>query len=290
MISFGRILFPVDLSKQGQEAAPFVAAMAKRFHSEVTMLHVVEVPCPWYESPEAMTLQSTANLQTVITESKARLDRYVTDELEGIQVCRIIAQGEPARAITDVASRQRAGLIMMPTHGYGPFRRMLIGSVTAKVLHDAECPVWTGVHTDQIWSEKGAEWQRFLCAVDTESPDRELLQWAAQFAEEQGAQLQVVHAVHEAAPVPAGQESDTLRDFLLGVARERLDKMQSELGTRFDIWMRFGKVGHVVHQAALDHRADLILIGRGILRKAFGRLRSQAYSVIREAPCPVISV
>jgi len=290
MISFGRILFPVDLSKQGQEAAPFVAAMAKRFQSEVTMLHVVEVPCPWYESPEAMTLQSTANLQTVISESKDRLDRYLTDELADVRVCRIIAQGEPARAITDVAGRQRAGLIMMPTHGYGPFRRMLIGSVTAKVLHDAECPVWTGVHTDQIWSHHGAGWRRFLCAVDTEAPDRELLQWAAQFAAEQGAQLQVVHAVHEAAPIPSGQESETLRDFLLGVARERLDKMQSELGTHFDIWMRFGKVGHVVHQAALDHRADLILIGRGMIRKAFGRLRSQAYSVIREAPCPVISV
>lgn len=290
MTSFGRILFPVDLSKQGQEAAPFVAAMAKRFQSEVTLLHVVEVPCPWYESPEAMSLQSTANLQTVISESKARLDRYLADELADVRVCRLVAQGEPARAITDVARSRGAGLIMMPTHGYGPFRRMLIGSVTAKVLHDAQCPVWTGVHTDQIWSAKGAGWKRFLCAVDTEEQDRVLLHWAAQFAEEQGAELQVVHAVHEAAPIPAGQESETLRDFLLGVARARLDQMQSQIGTRFDIWMRFGKVGPVVHQAALDHRADLILIGRGLMRKALGGLRSQAYAVIREAPCPVISV
>jgi len=290
MISFRRILFPVDLSKQGREAAPFVAAMAKRFQSEVILLHVVEVPCPWYESPEAMAVQSIANLQTVVSESRDRLESYLAGELEGIKICRLVAQGEPARAITDTARNRQADLIMMPTHGYGPFRRMLIGSVTANVLHDAECPVWTGVHTDQIWSKKGAGWQRFLCAVDTDTADGELLQWAAQFAREQGAQLQVVHAVHEAAPIPSGQESDTLRDFLLGVAKERLAKMQAEAGTNFDVWLRFGKVGQVVHQAALDHQADLILIGRGLIRKTLGRLRSQAYSVIREAPCPVISV
>jgi len=290
MTAFRRILFPVDLSKQGLEAAPFVAAMAKRFDSEVYLVHVVQVPCPWYESPEAMSLQSTANLQTVVTESSARLDSYLAGELAGVRACRMVVQGEPARAITDIARDRQADLIMMPTHGYGPFRRMLIGSVTAKVLHDAQCPVWTGVHTDQLWSEKGAGWQRFLCAVDTEAQDGELLKWAAQFAREQGAQLQVVHAVHEAAPIPSTQESETLRDFLLGVARERLAKMQAAIGTDFDIWMRFGKVGHVVHQAALDHQADLVLIGRGLLRKPLGRLRSQSYAVIREAPCPVISV
>lgn len=290
MICFGRILFPVDLSRQGEEAAPFVAAMAHRFQSEVTLLQVVEIPCPWYESPEAMSLQSAANLQTIVTESRARLENYLVNQLAGVRVCRIVAQGEPARVITDMARDRKADLIMMPTHGYGPFRRMLIGSVTAKVLHDAQCPVWTGVHTDQIWSEKGAGWNRFLCAVDTEAVDAELLRWAARFAQEQGAELHVVHAVHEAAPIPAGQESETLRDFLLAVARERLARLQSESGTSFEIEMRFGKVGHVVHQAALDHHVDLILIGRGLMRKALGRLRSQAYTLIREAPCPVISI
>jgi hypothetical protein len=57
------------------------------------------------------------------------------------------AEGDPASIITEYAARNRVDLIMMPTHGYGTFRSLLLGSVTAKVLHDAECPVWTGVHT-----------------------------------------------------------------------------------------------------------------------------------------------
>jgi hypothetical protein len=40
----------------------------------------------------------------------------------------------------------------------------------------------------------------------------------------------------------------------------------------------------------VGHSADIVIIGRGVIQKPFGRLRSGAYEVIREAPCPVISV
>jgi hypothetical protein len=46
----------------------------------------------------------------------------------------------------------------------------------------------------------------------------------------------------------------------------------------------------VVHQAALGHSADIVVIGRGVIQKPLGRLRTGAYEIIREAPCPVISV
>jgi hypothetical protein len=38
------------------------------------------------------------------------------------------------------------------------------------------------------------------------------------------------------------------------------------------------------------HSADLVLVGRGKIQKHFGRLRSNAYAIVRDAPCPVISV
>ena len=47
----------------------------------------------------------------------------------------------PPIRIVSYAREHTIDLIMMPTHGYGPFRSLLIGSVTAKVLHDIELPV-----------------------------------------------------------------------------------------------------------------------------------------------------
>jgi hypothetical protein len=48
--------------------------------------------------------------------------------------------------------------------------------------------------------------------------------------------------------------------------------------------------GHVVRAAAVGHDADLIVIGRGVMQKPFGRLWSRAYSIIRETPCAVLSI
>ncbi|HYL36284.1 MAG TPA: universal stress protein [Bryobacteraceae bacterium] len=288
MIAFRRILFPVDFSKQDQEAAPFVKAMAERFHSEVFLLHAAEFMPAWYGPPDAMALEPTLNFKGLLDERREHLIQHLSADLAGLHLRTVLEVGDPAKEIAKCARQQKIELIMMPTHGYGPFRRVLLGSVTAKVLHDTDCPVWTGVHTDQLWSQKHSEWRRFLCAVDAKEVS--LLQWASQFSREQKAELQVVHAVHASAPIPASQESRSLHDFLLETAQERMAKLQAEAGTSFEIQMKFGKVGDVVREAASECQADLVLIGRGVIQGVLGGLRSEAYDIIREAPCPVISI
>jgi len=289
MITFKRILFPVDFSKQDQEAAPFVRAMAERFHSEVILLHAAEFYPLGYGTPDAIVLEPMVNLESLMNVQREQLDQHLSADLAGPCVQRTVELGDPAREIAKYARDQEVDLIMMPTHGYGPFRRFLLGSVTAKVLHDTDCPVWTGVHTDQLWSHGHHQWRRFLCAVDADPRDAPLLRWAAQFSTEQKADLQVVHALPAAEPISPGHEPASLRGFLLDTAEQRIANLQSEAGTDLDILLRFGRVENVVRDAALAHEADLILIGRGVIHGMLGRLRSAAYGIIREAPCPVIS-
>jgi nucleotide-binding universal stress UspA family protein len=54
--------------------------------------------------------------------------------------------------------------------------------------------------------------------------------------------------------------------------------------------MEGGPVSKIVAAASLHHDADLVLVGRGVLTETFGQLRSNAYGVIRSAPCPVLSM
>jgi len=145
------------------------------------------------------------------------------------------------------------------------------------------------VRCDSDQSESDSEW-RFLCAVDADPRDAPLLRWAAQFSAEQKVELRVVHALQSAEPFPPGQEPASMRGFLLDMAEQRISDLQSAAGTNMDILLGFGRVEDVVRDTALAHQADLILIGRGVLQQALGRIRSAAYSIIREAPCPVISV
>ena len=86
------------------------------------------------------------------------------------------------------------------------------------------------------------------------------------------------------------EDNPSLSEFLFSVARERIDKLQAEAGTDFEVCLHGGKVGSVVRQSAMGHSADIVIIGRGVIQEPFGRLRSGAYKIVREAPCPVISV
>src|SRR3981189_1517415 len=85
----------------------------------------------------------------ILADLQTRLNSTLVKQFAHLPVERTAQLGDPAREITDFARKQRVDLIMMPTHGYGPFRSLLLGSVAAKVLHDAECPVWTAAHADE---------------------------------------------------------------------------------------------------------------------------------------------
>jgi nucleotide-binding universal stress UspA family protein len=289
MIKFDRILFPVDLSEQSRQAAPLVTTMAAKFNSKLIVLHVLPPRLSYYPLPAAATAAALQRDQEEHERCRKEFDSFIAELGRAISVEKRISEGDAAECIVSCAQENNIDLVMMPTHGYGRFRRLLLGSVTSKVLHDLACPVWTGVHMKEMWARADQQWTRFLCAVDADVRDAPLLKWAAQFAGEQHADLQVVHALHATAPTP-GIESESLCDFLFGVARKNIEKLQATAGTRLDIRLRLGPVGHVVREAALEQRADLILVGRGAIQEGFGRLRSSAYAVIREAPCPVISI
>jgi nucleotide-binding universal stress UspA family protein len=287
MIEFRRILFPVDFSARSSAAVPAVQAMAKRFGSELMVLHVVDLPPAGIAPPEAAAWATLIGADRLRQQGEIALERFIDREFRGSEVQAKSAEGDPATMIVDYARENGADLIMMPTSGLGRFRRLLLGSVTTKVLHDTTAPVWTGVHTQEIAAHPPSEWKRILCALEDHPRDLAVLQWAADFASEQKLELRLVHAVR--GPEDC-EDNPSFQTFLFDTARERIDKLQAQAGTKFEVCFQLGDPGRVVHQAAYGYSADLVLIGRGVMQKAFGRLRSGAYEIIREAPCPVISV
>jgi len=167
---------------------------------------------------------------------------------------------------------------MMPTHGHGAFRALFLGSVTAKVLRDTHCPVWTSVHAEDLSSHSPDRWKRILCAVEIDERGESVLKWAAQFAQRQNLDLQLVHAVAGADGMFTEESDPSMYGFLFHAARERLAKLQASAGTGIETRLMGGSAGNAVRQAALEYDADLIVIGRG------------GSTIIRAAPCPVISI
>jgi nucleotide-binding universal stress UspA family protein len=203
----------------------------------------------------------------------------------------MVAIGDAARSICETAVAERCDLIVMPTHGYGPFRRFLLGSVTAKVLHDAICPVFTSPHMETAPDYTSIGFSRVVCALDLGLHSREVLAWADRFARDYGAALTIAHAIPTAATRHAGFYFDP--DFgteLTRNASERIELLREDLNVSADVSIESGEVPVVVASAAECLNAGVLIIGRGSTPRAHGHLPTNAYAIVRESPCPVITI
>ena len=279
MFRFDRILYPIDFSDRCRGAGYFVEALGRRFDAEILMLHVVETPAEMYGPVQFPPFDLI----------EARLQSYLRMEFEGLRVRRVTVPGHPAVKIAEISAREKADLIVMPTHGYGPFRRFILGSVTAKVLHDVHCPVLTGAHMEEAHSEDAFHIRNILCAVDLGNNALPAVTHAEELARELGAALTVVHAVPATDARPDKYFDAELEQELARVARAEISDMLDKAGLSARICIAPGEPAKVVRLAAEHHHADLVVIGRSA-HGLLGRLRTHGYAIVRESPCPVLSL
>ena len=194
MLSMGKILLPIDFQDPSKIVVHQAAVLARRFQSEIVMLHVVTPLSYAAGMLEGNYVPKNFNdlLKELLQNAEKNLDKFLEPELVGLEVRRVVIEGDPATIIVQTARSEKASLIVMPTHGYGTFRRFLLGSVAAKVLHDSECPVWTGAHLEEEPKREFAI-RNVLCAVDLGEHSRKTADWAAQLTGQFGARLTLTH-------------------------------------------------------------------------------------------------
>jgi nucleotide-binding universal stress UspA family protein len=281
-----KILLPVDFSERSKGAAHYAKALACRFRSEIIIAHTSElsdllvsetgVPASWWEERRQ--------------QMQRDLEDFQADEFQNIRVRRVLLEGDVAHSIVYLAHSEKADLIVMPTHGYGRFRRFILGSVTAKVLHDADCPVLTGVHIEQMATLKPVFFRNVLCAIDFDAAGERAFRWAAEFAAEFHAGLTLVHAIPNIPFIEKSYYDQGLPMMLWQVAQQKSDELQKRAGMTADIILETGAVAEVVRNVAIARKGDVVVIGRHENAGLLGRLRANAYAIVRSSPCPVVSV
>lgn len=288
MLAIKNILFPIDFSERCCGAAPFVRTMAQRFGARITLMSVV---APFWQSGSGdLSGALVVDMDELKRDAEVRLNGAFAREFADLTVDRVAEIGDPAETITRYAHTQGADLIMMPTHGYGPFRSLLLGSVTAKVLHDAQCPVWTATHVEDAPALIHAAGRNILCAVDATPKSSPLMEWAAEYAKATSGTLRLVHVVSGVQGWPERQLDREFEETLRTQARESIEKLQKAVGVKTPLCVAVGDIPAAVREEAERHNSDLIIVGRGLLDETMGRLRTHVYGIIRHAPCPVLSV
>lgn len=140
-----RVLVPLDGSARSESALDFAARFAKLSGGSVELLQVVAPVVPLAPDGPAMTpaIVPPADDDLLRTSAAEYLDsRAAWLRADGIPVTlTVVSDSSAARAIVDTAECDRAELIAIATHGAGGLRRMLLGSVTDKVLRASALPL-----------------------------------------------------------------------------------------------------------------------------------------------------
>ncbi|HTU45422.1 MAG TPA: universal stress protein [Bryobacteraceae bacterium] len=285
-MKMNHILFPTDFSECSRALNPEVEWVANRFQSHVTLLHVFEIPVTWYGTGEA-PLMNAECFQQFAADAKQRLQDYPL-QVPTDRVTRVLAEGGAAWHIKNWVAEHDVDVIMMGTHGYGPVRRALLGSVAMKLLHDVSCPVWTHSpgETDQP-NRTGVS--KIICALELTQEAVSLLRFAKEIAQQFSASVRIIHSVPEIEPRAYRYFDTDFHKYLKNCAAKDIEQAQHDAATDFPVSISDGLIGRDTAILAASEQADLVVIGRGKTQGILGTLRTHAYDIIRQAPCPVLS-
>jgi nucleotide-binding universal stress UspA family protein len=282
-IKMDRILLPVDFQDSSSGIIHHAAAIARQFHSEIVILHVV-TPLSYSAGalPGNYVPAGRQDLMAeLIRQAQRALDEHLKPQLEGLPVKRLLREGDPAREILAAARAENVDLIMMPTHGYGGFRRFLLGSVTAKVLHDSQAAVWTGAHLERA-PQAPFLLGHVVCGVDLGPYSRKIVSWAAQLADRFRARLTLVHIT---AVVDTYGPAPEWKGALASLAAEQMTLLQADVGTKADLVVESGDVAARLNEVAQARGASLLVVGRHP-----SHLGGTGYAIVRESQFPVVSL
>jgi nucleotide-binding universal stress UspA family protein len=301
MLPFRNILLPTDFTPHARAALKYAAAFAREGAGRVVLFSVqggsvpanlLTLPDRSFDEPEHRWLgQLRADVKDVLADPL----------LEGLEVEPVIIEGDPATEIARAAREFEIDLVTVVTHGRKGLARALWGSTAEEIIAESPCPVLAVrppqrdfvEHRD---SHTEIRLNRVLLATSFRPADKAAEQTALQFVRRTGAELNVIYVISDYMeqmsdlfPDTGGSALSRFREYVAG----RMAGLGGESGVRIATHIAEGRPYEQIVSLASEKDVDLIVMGTSVHSSIFGGapvLGSELERVVRNAPCPVLSV
>lgn len=151
-----KILVPIDFSEASERVVEVAEKLALRTGASVTLMHIVDIEFyPFY----GLTVDPVQLIErNMIDISMTKLnDKVLELRKKGLHANWETDTGHPARIVAEYAERNNIDLIVIGSHGRSGFDRMMLGSISEKVIRSAPCPTVV-VNTSVIPEVVDADW------------------------------------------------------------------------------------------------------------------------------------
>ena len=306
MIAFRHILCPIDFSDTSTHALTYAIAFARWYEAQLTVLHVATTFAERIESASvggAARAPDPGSRDDIIARLRRSIEQAGATPLN---VRPLAQKGRASESIVKCAASMKADLLVMGTHGRSGFHRLLLGSVTEKVVRTATCPLLTVPPAAPATTPEPILFKRILCPIDYSPSALKALEYAQELGRQADGCVTVLHALEYMDPEESLEPSvfDPCRQAALENRRHQQhlidrarDRLHAQLAGEPRTWCEIEEVVAInraykeILQRASASDADLIVMGAqgtsGIELMLYG---SNTHHVVRAATCPVLTV
>lgn len=316
------IMCTVDFSQFTSESLGYSVALCKKFNAKLLLVHIVS-DVNTSVGHAGMAFHSVQLQEKNIQNSKEDLEDMVKDLAIDYEI--VVTTGNPADEICQLAREHGIDLVIAATHGNSGFKRLLLGSVTEKLLKTLECPLLAlhaKEHEFATLTEHDMKLEKILVGCDF-SPDSKLaFDYSLSLAQEYQAEIYLTHIIKETEHIEltASEYMNVVPDNYVhwrnadyleiqqkvtSENRENVKELREKLkGQLFNmlpaecknwctphITLLSGEPFKELIKCAKEQKVDLIVLGiRGHTLWENLMVGSTTDRVIRHAPCPVLAV
>jgi nucleotide-binding universal stress UspA family protein len=297
MPTLDSILCPIDFSEPSQLALRVAIALAARYRSRLTVLAAVDPLLA-----EAAKVKLGLNLAR--TETEPALGEFVKGTLPADApwapaIALEVRVGDADDAIVAAAAREAAHLVVMGTHGFGGFRKMLLGSTTERVLRRTRTPILAVpplAVSKVVIEPSGARFEPgpILVGTDFSASSTAAVRWGWDLAQDFAVPLLLMHVVDPVRVLerwqPFVEEFDESR---VAEARAKLTRLAADAPARCtcETVVALGRPADTIASTAEERAAGLIVVGlAGDQGRLAPRPGSIAYRVLCLSKVPVLVV
>ena len=286
-ISLNNILFATDFSPHSNAALPYALAIACQYGAKLFGAHVLPSEDYLFVAPDAWPgyVRREEELQQ---EASARLE----EEIRAVPHEVLSGIGDVWNVLSQLIGKHDIDLIVVGTHGRTGARKLVMGSIAEKIFRQAVCPVLTVGPSVSSKPDGEIQFQNILLATDFGEESLAALPYAISLAEENQAQLALLHVVRE--PAAGILDLEAVRASLVRRLQE-LVPPEAEPWCRVECLVEFGgPPAERIVEIVTDRAADLIILGVRPTRGAVSMVTHLAYTtaqhIVAHASCPVLTV
>lgn len=291
-----RILCATDFSDFSNHAIPYGIALAREFKAKLYVSHVIDL------SSAAIYGEAVFALE----EQQSRMTSYAHSEMkrlmgqESLDWEPLITVGNPANEIARMAAEKQVDLAVATSHGRAGLRRIILGSVTERLMRTLPCPILVVRSPERGFltpATQAIQLKKLLVGCDF-SPDSSLaFEYGLSLAQEFQADLHLAHVLEPPVYDDLIKPTESRENFRQRLKKTVQEKLSTIVPEEARTWCNpvtsilAGQPHEELIKYAVVNDIDLIVLGvRGhsLVETVF--VGSTTDRVLRRAPCPVLSV